>query len=68
MSLSAQYKLLLPYGASFAALWHKFCRSTNFCRLKALVLMPYGPVLKIERIAKSWIQIFFWGGVCKILP
>ncbi len=35
--LSAQYKLLPPYGASFAAFWREFfkkifARSTNFCR------------------------------------
>jgi len=33
--LSAQYKLLLPYGTSLAALW------SEFCRLMAPVLPPY---------------------------
>jgi hypothetical protein len=41
-NLSAQYRLLPPYGVSFAALWHKFCHSTNFCHLMAQILPPYG--------------------------
>jgi len=35
-NLSAQYKLLPPYGASFATFWREFCH------LMKRVLLPYG--------------------------
>jgi len=54
--LSAQYKLLPPYGASFAALWHRFCR------LMACVLPPY---VIFEAQYKSLLH--FLGGGCKSL-
>ncbi len=63
---SAQYKLLPPKGASFAALWHEFCRSTNFCRLMAQVLPPYGPVLINRAQYKIMDPNFFLEGGVKI--
>jgi len=43
---------------TFAALWYKFCRSTNFCCLMAQVLLPYGPVLINREQYKSQLQFF----------
>jgi hypothetical protein len=52
--LSAQYKLLPPYGASFAALWR------GFCRLMACVLPPY---VIFEAQYKSLLHFSRGGGV-----
>jgi hypothetical protein len=47
INLSAQYKLLPPYGTSFPAFWHKFCRLlTRVLPHYGASFVPYGPVLK----------------------
>ncbi len=53
---SAQYKLLPPYGASFAALW------CGFCRLMACVLPPY---VIFEAQYKSLLHFSRGGGGVK---
>jgi len=51
----AEQKKIEQAVQTFAALWHEFCRSENFCRLMARVLPPYGPVL-INRAQYNKIQ------------
>ena len=70
-NLSAQYKLLLPYGASFAALWHKFCCLMAQVLPQYKLLPPYGAsfaALWPSTNKQSAVQnpgSKFWGwGVC----